>query len=66
MITITGAAMTPFGRFDDASAIDLGVRAVRAALVEAGSPRFDVAYCATAYSGIASGHRANTDGPPPA
>ena len=56
-VAITGAAMTAFGRFDDASAIDLGVRAVRAALADAGSPRFDVAYCATAYSGIASGHR---------
>ena len=56
-ISITGAAMTAFGRYDDASAIDLGVRAVRAALADAGSPRFDVAYCATAYTGIAAGHR---------
>ncbi len=56
-VAITGAAMTAFGRFNDVSAIDLGVQAVRAALSDAGNPRFDVAYCATAYTGIAAGHR---------
>src|SRR5437763_13997 len=31
--------------------------AVRAALVEAGSPTFDAAFCGTAYGGVASGHK---------
>src|SRR6516164_10804121 len=35
----------------------MGVDAVRAALAEAGTPQFQAAFCATAYGGVASGHR---------
>ena len=35
----------------------MGVHAVRAALAEAGDPRFDAAFCGTAYGGVASGHK---------
>jgi acetyl-CoA acetyltransferase len=56
-IEIAGVGMTQFGRFDDRSVIDLGVEAVRAALTEAGDPPFQAAFCGTAYSGVAAGHR---------
>ncbi|HEY2814661.1 MAG TPA: thiolase family protein [Acidimicrobiales bacterium] len=56
-IEIAGAAMTAFGRFEDRSVIDLGVEAVRAALRDAGDPTFTAAFCGTAYSGVAAGHR---------
>src|SRR5262245_62822295 len=49
--------MTRFGRFDDRTVIDLGVEAVTAALADAGHPRIDAAFCGTAYSGVAAGHR---------
>ena len=48
--------MHPFGRFD-ATVTDMGVTAVRAALAEAGNPAFQAAFCATAYGGVASGHK---------
>ena len=35
----------------------MGVEAVRAALAEAGNPAFQAAFCATAYGGVASGHK---------
>src|SRR6516164_6941782 len=35
----------------------MGVDAVRAALAEAGTPQFQAAFCATAYGGVASGHK---------
>jgi acetyl-CoA acetyltransferase len=57
MIEIAGVGMTRFGRFDDRSVIDLGVEAVRTALAEAGDPPFQAAFCGTAYSGVAAGHR---------
>jgi acetyl-CoA acetyltransferase len=56
-IEIAGTGMTRFGRFDDRTVIDLGVEAVRAALGEAGHPAFGAAFCGTAYSGVAAGHR---------
>lgn len=56
-IEIAGVGMTRFGRFDDRSVIDLGVEAVRAALADAGDPPFQAAFCGTAYSGVAAGHR---------
>jgi acetyl-CoA acetyltransferase len=56
-IEVAGVGMTPFGRFDDRSAIDLGVAAVRGALDDAGNPSFAAAFCGTAYSGVAAGHR---------
>jgi acetyl-CoA acetyltransferase len=56
-VEVAGAAMTKFGRFEDRSVIDLGVEAVRAALHDAGDPVFTAAFCGTAYSGVAAGHR---------
>jgi acetyl-CoA acetyltransferase len=56
-VQITGVGMHPFGRFDDRSVTDMGVVAVRAALAEAGDPPFQAAFCGTAYSGVAAGHK---------
>jgi acetyl-CoA acetyltransferase len=55
-VFVAGIGMHPFGRHD-ATATEMGVQAVRAALADAGSPRFEAAFCGTAYGGIASGHR---------
>jgi acetyl-CoA acetyltransferase len=55
-VHVTGVGMHPFGRHD-LSATEMGVRAVRAALREAGTDRFQAAFCGTAYGGVASGHR---------
>ena len=52
-----GSGIHPFGRFDGVTNTDMGVHAVRAALAEAGDPRFDAAFCGTAYGGVASGHK---------
>ena len=56
---IVGVGMHPFGRFDDRSAIDMGVAAVRAAIADAAiDPRtIGASFCATAYGGVAAGHR---------
>jgi acetyl-CoA acetyltransferase len=56
-VEIAGVGIHPFGRFDDRSVTDMGVTAVRAALEDAGNPRIDAAFCGTAYSGVAAGHR---------
>src|SRR3954452_9236298 len=56
-VAITGIGMHPFGRFDDVSVTDMGVAAVRAALADAGDPNIDAAFCGTAYSGVAAGHK---------
>ena len=62
-VEIAGVGMHPFGRFGDTPATALGVHAAAAALVDAGwTPteargRIGAAYCATAYGGVASGHR---------
>ena len=56
-VEITGVGMHPFGRFADTPVTDMGVVAVRAALAEAGNPSFQAAFCATAYGGVASGHK---------
>ncbi len=58
-VEIAGIGLHPFGRFDGATVTDLGVTAVRAALVEAGVGRggFQAAYCGTAYGGVATGHK---------
>jgi acetyl-CoA acetyltransferase len=58
-VEVAGVGLHPFGRFDDRSVIDMGVHAVRAALREAGVGRggFQAAFCGTAYSGVAAGHR---------
>jgi len=56
-VRISGVGLHPFGRFDNTTATDLGVVAVRDALADAGRPRFQVAFCATAYAGVAAGHK---------
>ncbi len=56
-VRIAGVGIHPFGRFDDRSAIDMGVVATQAALAEAGNPRIDACFCGTAYTGVAAGHR---------
>ncbi|MFO1537855.1 MAG: thiolase family protein [Actinomycetota bacterium] len=56
-VSITGVGLHPFGRFDGVTVTDMGVTAVQAALAEAGNPRFQAAFCASVYSGVASGHK---------
>jgi acetyl-CoA acetyltransferase len=56
-VAITGVGLHPFGRHDGVSNTDMGVRAVRAALGEAGNPPVAAAFCGTAYGGVASGHK---------
>jgi acetyl-CoA acetyltransferase len=56
-VEIAGVGMHPFGRFEGVSVTDMGVHAVRAALADAGNPTFDAAFCGTAYSGVAAGHK---------
>jgi acetyl-CoA acetyltransferase len=56
-VTITGVGIYPFGRHEGVTNTDMGVRAVRAALAEAGNPPIDAAFCGTAYGGVASGHK---------
>src|SRR5581483_4099751 len=57
VVEVTGVGIHPFGRFGEKSATEMGVEAVRAALAEAGHPPFQAAFCATAYGGVASGHK---------
>lgn len=56
-VAITGTGLHPFGRFEGTSVTDLGVTAVADALAAAGNPRFDAAFCGTAYAGVAAGHK---------
>ena len=61
-VEIAGIGLHPFGRFPDRSVTEMGVAAVRAALVDAGigpgdRPGFEAAFCGTAYSGVAAGHK---------
>ncbi len=56
-VVVAGVGIHPFGRFDGVSVTQLGVRAVRDALQEAGDPPFQAAFCGTAYSGVAAGHK---------
>ena len=56
-VEVTGVGIHPFGRFAGTTVTEMGVHAVRAALAEAGNPRFDAAFCGTAYSGVAAGHK---------
>ncbi len=62
-VEIAGIGLHPFGRFGDTTATDMGATALRDALADAGwSPgeaRAEVgaAFCATAYGGVAAGHR---------
>lgn len=61
-VEIAGIGLHPFGRFADRTVTDMGVMAVRAALADAGigpsdRPGFQAAFCGTAYSGVAAGHK---------
>lgn len=60
VVEVTGVGLHPFGRFPDRSVTELGIHAVRAALDDAGitaRPAFQAAFCATAYAGVAAGHK---------
>jgi acetyl-CoA acetyltransferase len=58
-VVVAGVGIHPFGRFEGVTTTDLGVAAVKAALDEAGIGKggFQTAFCATAYGGVASGHK---------
>jgi len=58
-VVVAGVGIHPFGRFEDKTITDMGVSAVRSALAEAGISKggFQAAFCATAYGGVASGHK---------
>jgi acetyl-CoA acetyltransferase len=58
-VAIAGVGIIPFGRHGDVTATELGRRALSGALAEAGVGRggFQAAFCATAYGGVAAGHR---------
>ncbi len=63
-VEIAGVGLHPFGRFDGKSVTRMGVEAVRGALGDAGldggspsHPPFQAAFCATAYGGVAAGHK---------
>jgi acetyl-CoA acetyltransferase len=58
-VEIAGAGLHRFGRFEGTTTTEMGVAAVRAALGEAGVGRggFQAAFCATAYGGVATGHK---------
>lgn len=56
---IAGVGMHPFGRFEGMSAAQMGAFAVRQALADADLTReaIGATFCATAYGGVAAGHR---------
>jgi acetyl-CoA acetyltransferase len=58
-VDVAGVGIHPFGRFENRTITDMGVVAVTAALAEAGIAKggFQAAFCATAYGGVASGHK---------
>jgi acetyl-CoA acetyltransferase len=57
-VEVAGTGMHPFGRHGDVTLAEMGAVAVRRALDEAGpGTRFQAAFCATAYGGVAAGHR---------
>ena len=58
-VEVAGVGLHPFGRFEGKTVTEIGVAAVRAALADAGVERggFQAAFCGTAYSGVAAGHR---------
>jgi acetyl-CoA acetyltransferase len=58
-VVFSGVGLHPFGRFEGVSTTDMGEVAVRAALAEAGVGKggFQAAFCATAYGGVATGHK---------
>jgi len=58
-VEVAGVGIHPFGRFEGKTVTDMGVAAVRGALADADVSRdgFQAAFCGTAYSGVAAGHR---------
>ncbi|MBV8160449.1 MAG: thiolase family protein [Acidimicrobiia bacterium] len=58
-VEVAGIGLHPFGRFEGRTVTEMGVAAVRQALNDAGVDRrgFQAAFCGTAYSGVAAGHR---------
>lgn len=58
-VSVAGVGLHPFGRFGEVTAHAMGTSALAAAMTEAGVGRgdFQAAFCATAYGGVASGHR---------
>ena len=56
-VEIAGVGIHPFGRFEGVTVTEMGVKAVRDALRDAGDPAFTAAFCGTAYSGVAAGHK---------
>ena len=62
-VEVAGVGLHPFGRFGEQTAPAMGALALRAALADAGwSPteartKVGAAFCATAYGGVATGHR---------
>lgn len=58
-VFITGIGLHPFGRFDNADLTGLGSVAVSEAIADADADRssIDATFCATAYGGVATGHR---------
>ena len=58
-VAIAGVGMYPFGRHGELTATEMGATALRAALAQAGIRRgeFQATFCATAYGGVAAGHR---------
>jgi acetyl-CoA acetyltransferase len=58
-VDIAGIGIHPFGRFEGKTVTEMGIVAVRQALADAGVDRrgFQAAFCGTAYSGVAAGHR---------
>src|SRR5438105_6804107 len=58
-VEVAGVGIHPFGRFEGKTVTEMGIAAVRAALADADVDRrgFQAAFCGTAYSGVAAGHR---------
>ncbi|MBV8561117.1 MAG: thiolase family protein [Acidimicrobiia bacterium] len=58
-VEVAGIGLHPFGRFEGRTVTEMGVAAVRQALADAEVDRrgFQAAFCGTAYSGVAAGHR---------
>lgn len=58
-VAVAGIGLHPFGRHGATGAHEMGATALRSAMAEAGVRRgdFQAAFCATAYGGVASGHR---------
>ncbi|MFI5044921.1 MAG: thiolase family protein [Acidimicrobiales bacterium] len=58
-VASAGIGLHPFGRHGDLTAAAMGAQAVREALAESGIRRggFQATFCATAYGGVAAGHR---------